>query len=65
MMTTEQKLRLIADAEHFAPGEDRLTEMIREADDEMDESALELVSAAGAKPSFTELLRRKGEQNDS
>ncbi len=58
-MKIEQALRLVSDLESFSPGEDRLTELLRPQEDELTENELELVSAAGSKPAFRELLNRK------
>ena len=56
-MKMDQLLRLVADMERFSPRDDALSALVREEEDEMSCSALELVSAAGGKPPFSDLLR--------
>lgn len=59
MMKIEKLLTLASDMERFSPGEDKLAGVIWENEDELFESELELVAAAGAKPPYEELIKNK------
>ena len=59
-MKVEKLLRLISDMEQFAPRGDQISELISSREQELDENELELISAAGAKPSFSDLIKSKG-----
>ena len=56
---SEKALRLLAEQERFFPIQDKLSEQVQIMEDELSEEELILVAAAGTKPSFDELKKRK------
>ena len=62
MSKLEKFLNLCADMEAFSQGEDELSALAAEDDDELDENELEWVSAAGRKPDFSAFLEKAREK---
>ena len=54
-MDIEKVLELAAKTQEFAP-DDELTKLVEEADDELSEDDLDLVSAASAAPDYGKFL---------
>lgn len=58
MRKIERMLNVASDMERFTESQDRLSEIVSLEDDELLEDSLELISAAGSRPSFQDLLKK-------
>ena len=58
MRKIERMLNVASDMERFTESQDELSRIVSLEDDELLEDSLELISAAGSKPSFQDLIKK-------